>query len=265
MVGGRNYHRSQFNLATQGERQPGSSFKPFVLAAALQSGISPATTFVSKPVTIDTGGRLWSVNNYEGDYIGTIDLTQRDRVLGQLGLRAADEHRRPGERRARRRKALGITTPAQRRTSRSGSAPSRRPRSRWRARTRPSRTAATASTARSSATSPASSTALAGRQRATCEKDNASCPHRVLDGRTPRSSTSSSRASCSYGTGKAAQLSGGCRSPARPARPRTTATPGSSATRRDLVTAVWVGYPDELRPMLTEYHGDRSPAARIRR
>ena len=36
MVGGRNYHQSQFNLATQGERQPGSSFKPFVLAAALQ-------------------------------------------------------------------------------------------------------------------------------------------------------------------------------------------------------------------------------------
>ena len=38
MVGGRNYHQSQFNLATQGERQPGSAFKPFVLAAALRAG-----------------------------------------------------------------------------------------------------------------------------------------------------------------------------------------------------------------------------------
>ena len=46
------------------------------------------------------------------------------------------------------------------------------------------------------------------------------------------------------------------RSPARPARPRTTATPGSSATRRSSSPPVWVGYPNKLRPMLTEFHGD---------
>ena len=39
MVGGENYHQNQFNLATQGERQPGSSFKPFVLATALRSNV----------------------------------------------------------------------------------------------------------------------------------------------------------------------------------------------------------------------------------
>src|SRR5262249_7040507 len=50
MVGGRNYHESQFNLAVQGERQPGSAFKPFVLATALSQGISPQTTLVSRPV-----------------------------------------------------------------------------------------------------------------------------------------------------------------------------------------------------------------------
>jgi penicillin-binding protein 1A len=76
MVGGRNYHQSQFNLATQGERQPGSSYKPFVLAAALREGIAPSTIFVSHPVTIDAGGRLWRVNNYEGEYVGPIDLTK---------------------------------------------------------------------------------------------------------------------------------------------------------------------------------------------
>ncbi|HEX3456006.1 MAG TPA: penicillin-binding transpeptidase domain-containing protein [Gaiellaceae bacterium] len=75
MYGGRSFKESQFNLAVQGERQPGSAFKPFALAAALQQGISPSTTFVSKPVaiTLDTG-KTWFVHNYEGSNLGTIDL-----------------------------------------------------------------------------------------------------------------------------------------------------------------------------------------------
>ena len=76
MVGGPNYHKSQFNLATQGQRQPGSSFKPFVLAAALEQHIAPSSVLQSKPVTIDAGGRLWQVKNYEGDYLGSIDLAK---------------------------------------------------------------------------------------------------------------------------------------------------------------------------------------------
>jgi penicillin-binding protein 1A len=73
MVGG-NIRKSQFNLAVQGERQPGSSFKPFVLAAALKQGISPATIFTSHPVLISLGDRYWSVHNYEGEYLGPITL-----------------------------------------------------------------------------------------------------------------------------------------------------------------------------------------------
>ncbi len=76
MVGGSNFRQSQFNLATQAERQPGSSFKPFVLATALRQGISPATTFESKPVDIDAGDRVWHVTNYEGDYLGRVDLAR---------------------------------------------------------------------------------------------------------------------------------------------------------------------------------------------
>jgi penicillin-binding protein 1A len=74
MVGGDNYRESQFNLAVQGERQAGSAFKPFVLATALTQGVSPATTFESKPVTISLGNRNWYVHNYEGSNLGTIDL-----------------------------------------------------------------------------------------------------------------------------------------------------------------------------------------------
>jgi len=74
MAGGSNYRESQFNLAVQGERQPGSAFKPFVLATALDEGISPATHFVSHPVVIPLGDKLWQVNNYEGEYLGSIDL-----------------------------------------------------------------------------------------------------------------------------------------------------------------------------------------------
>jgi penicillin-binding protein 1A len=74
MAGGSNYRESQFNLAVQGERQPGSAFKPFVLATALEEGVSPSTHFTSHPVVIPLGDRLWQVSNYEGEYLGSIDL-----------------------------------------------------------------------------------------------------------------------------------------------------------------------------------------------
>src|SRR5205823_12394627 len=75
MIGGNSYHKSQFNLAVQGERQPGSSFKPFVLATALKDGISPDSQFVSGPVQIPLGDKVWYVHNYEGSDLGRISLT----------------------------------------------------------------------------------------------------------------------------------------------------------------------------------------------
>jgi penicillin-binding protein 1A len=74
MIGGSNFRESQFNLAVQGERQAGSAFKPFVLATALSEGISPSTTFVSKPTTISLGDKVWSVSNYEDEYLGPTDI-----------------------------------------------------------------------------------------------------------------------------------------------------------------------------------------------
>ncbi len=76
MVGGESFEKSQFNLAVQGQRQTGSAFKPFVLTTAIEQGISPQTVFTSEPTVINLGDKLWSVSNYEGSYLGSIDLQE---------------------------------------------------------------------------------------------------------------------------------------------------------------------------------------------
>jgi penicillin-binding protein 1A len=76
MFGGRNFRESQFNLAAQAERQPGSAFKPIVLATAMRSGISPATELVSRKVSIDAGDRIWTVTNYDHTYLGQVSLAR---------------------------------------------------------------------------------------------------------------------------------------------------------------------------------------------
>jgi membrane peptidoglycan carboxypeptidase len=76
MFGGRNFRQSQFNLAAQAKRQPGSAFKPIVLATAMNAGISPVTTFESKPVSIDAGDRVWKVTNYDHTYLGRVNLSR---------------------------------------------------------------------------------------------------------------------------------------------------------------------------------------------
>jgi penicillin-binding protein 1A len=73
MVGGFSYDQSQFNRATQAMRQPGSSFKPFVYAAALDNGYTPSTVVMDAPIEIDQGpGQApWRPENYStGKYYG---------------------------------------------------------------------------------------------------------------------------------------------------------------------------------------------------
>jgi penicillin-binding protein 1A len=109
MVGGRNFKKSQFNLAVQGERQAGSAFKPFVLATALSQGISPQTVFVSHPTVINLGDKLWAVNNYENSYLGAIDLNDAttfsdNSVYAQLTAQVGPQNV------ARTARRLGITS-----------------------------------------------------------------------------------------------------------------------------------------------------------
>ncbi len=75
MVGGFSFDESEFNRATQAQRQPGSSFKPFVYAAALDKGYTPSSQILDAPVQIDDGsGEMWQPANFEGKSGGTHTL-----------------------------------------------------------------------------------------------------------------------------------------------------------------------------------------------
>jgi penicillin-binding protein 1A len=76
MVGGFSYDQSQFNRATQALRQPGSSFKPIVYAAALDNGYTPSTLVLDAPIEIDQGPGLgvWKPENYENNFFGPSTL-----------------------------------------------------------------------------------------------------------------------------------------------------------------------------------------------
>ena len=77
MVGGRDFKTQQFNAAVQGAgRQPGSAFKPFVLATALGDGVSPEQTFECGPAKIDLDGQTWEVTGAEGGRTGPMRLRE---------------------------------------------------------------------------------------------------------------------------------------------------------------------------------------------
>jgi penicillin-binding protein 1A len=95
MVGGSDYSSRPFNLATNGHRQPGSSIKPFILAAALKQGISPGSVWSSQPKIFKvphSPGEHFVVHNYESSYNGSITLAdalvQSDNsVFAEVGLK----------------------------------------------------------------------------------------------------------------------------------------------------------------------------------
>ncbi len=101
MIGGRDFEHSQFNRAIQARRQPGSAFKPFIYAAALDhpvQGWTPASQIVDAPVVYDDvslPGQKWKPKNFENRFFGTTSLRtalehSRNvvtvKILAQLGL-----------------------------------------------------------------------------------------------------------------------------------------------------------------------------------
>ncbi len=80
MVGGRDYEAEPFNLATQGQRQPGSSIKPFILAEALRQGVGPGSVWPSRKrefTVPNSGGKeKFVVNNFDDNYAGSSTLAR---------------------------------------------------------------------------------------------------------------------------------------------------------------------------------------------
>ena len=95
MVGGTDFDARPFNLATNGHRQPGSAFKPFILVRALEDGIDPNSTWASQPKELPftgaKGPELFKVNNYEDSYLGAASLwsataASDNSVFAELGM-----------------------------------------------------------------------------------------------------------------------------------------------------------------------------------
>ncbi len=94
LTGGYSFDMSQFNRATQAQRQPGSAFKPFVYLTALEQGIPPNLILDDSPITIQMGQNQdpWSPKNYGKDYYGPITLrhaleNSRNVITVRLGQR----------------------------------------------------------------------------------------------------------------------------------------------------------------------------------
>ncbi len=103
LVGGYDYLYSKFNRVTQAKRQPGSSFKPFIYSAALESGFTPASIVNDAPVVYDGSGLEsdWRPKNYSGKFFGPTRLREAlvksrnmvsIRVLRSVGHRYTEEH-----------------------------------------------------------------------------------------------------------------------------------------------------------------------------
>ena len=99
MVGGWSFEGSQFNRATQAQRQPGSSFKPFVYLTALEKGISPSQRFLDAPIVMDTAAGRWRPNNFEMEFGGPTPLRiALEKSLNLVTLRVAQTRRHGGDR-----------------------------------------------------------------------------------------------------------------------------------------------------------------------
>ena len=250
MVGGRSFKKSQFNLAVQGQRQTGSAFKPFVLTAALEQGIAPQTVFESEPTVINLGDKLWAVANYEGSYLGSIDLNNAtihsdNAVYAQLTAQVGPRNV------ARTARKLGVTRPLDDYFAIGLGVEAVSP-------LEMARSFASLATGGERV----DGTVLGNRPRAVLRVEDraridSNDPVRkpVVDPNDAAMVTSILERVVTEGTGKRAQLGD------RPVAGKTGTTENYGDAwfvgyTPQLAVAVWVGYPNKLVPMETEFEGD---------
>ncbi len=91
LVGGWSFDASQFNRATQAQRQPGSSFKPIVYLTAMEKGLSPSDRFLNAPIVVYQGNAgVWRPHNFEGNFGGPTSLrVALEQSLNLVTLRVA--------------------------------------------------------------------------------------------------------------------------------------------------------------------------------
>jgi penicillin-binding protein 1A len=261
MVGGRDYNKTPFNLATQGQRQPGSAIKPFILAEALRQGIGPGAVYPSRKriftVPRTNGKEHFVVNNFENEYAGSSTianaLTHSDNsVFAALGIQIGTKKV------ATLAERMGIRTPVSSNLAmtlgglRQGVTPLDMAHAYETFAAHGNRVTGTLGTADDGPVGIREIDRV-GDHDVKVVKRNKLVTKRVLSRKLADLETQLLTGPVKFGTATRAQYGGFAAG-----KTGTTENSGDAwfvgFTDR-LTVAVWVGYPDTLKPMLTEFNG----------
>jgi penicillin-binding protein 1A len=255
MVGGSDFNQRPFNLATNGHRQPGSSFKPFTLITALERGVSPEATFTSRKKIFPVPGsktEKFVANNYQNQYAGIASLraataTSDNSVFAELGLRMGTK------RIARTARRMGIRTPISTNPAMTLGG--------LKEGLTPLELAYAYTTIANKGMRVSGSLAPNGRgpvaiesvKGAGIDDKNEHRGKRVFSNQVGDTAQQLLAGVIQSGTGRAAQIG-----EFAAGKTGTTENYGDAwfvGFNNELTVAVWVGYADKLKPMETEYHG----------